>query len=322
MRRCWARPGRRLRSLPAPLVGRVEERRIARALGVDWDLVHAFWPGPARAAASAGLPTVYSLLGMPTPAKALESPPLVRDLGSAARVATVAGALSTPVEDIVRSLMPARWTVLPPGIRSSRFPLAPAPDGPPTLLFSASLSIRYKGLPVVLRAFALVLDERPDAQLVLSGEGSHEWALDGLDPATRARVSARLRTPGTGTLDDADALYSRATVMVLPSADEAFGLSVVESLATGCPVVVADHGGPSEIVGDAGVGSCVAVDDAAMVARAALDWIERAGDPEVRRRCRERAMRYDWLTEIGPLHERLYEAVCAGATDLPTAASR
>ncbi|WP_436793937.1 glycosyltransferase family 4 protein [Actinospongicola halichondriae] len=310
VRRGWKRPGPRARRFPQRLVDVVETRRIRRALGSGWDVVHALWPTASVAAAAAGFPTVYTLLGMPTPATREAEPALLRSLGRGAAAADAAGALSTPVRVIVDELIPAAWTVLPPGVRVDRFPVAPVPAGPPTVLFSASLSTRYKGLHVVLAAFARVLDEIPDAELVLSGAGSPEWAFETLAPDLRERVRAHTRVAGTGTLDEADSLYAEASVMVLPSRDEAFGLSVVEALATGCPVVVADHGGPSEIVGDAPVGSCVPVDDDEAVAQAIVKWIGRADDPSVRSACRARAMDFDWEQSVGPLHDRLYEAIC------------
>lgn len=308
IRRVWARPGGRVRSLPFAVRTRIEERRIAAVLHGPWDVVHALWPAGARAAA-AHYPTVYTLLGMPT----AETDPQHRSyLARGAAAATVTAALSTPAFEEARRLMPGRWTVLPPGIRTARFPQAPPPGGNPKILFSASLSTKHKGLPVVLRAFADILRHRPDVELILSGSGSHLWALDELDTGDRERVVTRLRVAGVGTLDDADSLYAQASVMVLPSRHEAFGLSVVEALSTGCPVVVADDGGPREIIGEAGVGDALPHDDAAGIAKAALTWIDRSARREVRDTCRARACRFDWNESIGPMHEAIYEAARRG----------
>jgi glycosyltransferase involved in cell wall biosynthesis len=59
----------------------------------------------------------------------------------------------------------------------------------------------------------------------------------------------------TGLVDDADlpGLYGGATVAVLPSLEEGFGLPALEAMACGTPVVVADRGALPELVADAGL---------------------------------------------------------------------
>jgi glycosyltransferase involved in cell wall biosynthesis len=48
-------------------------------------------------------------------------------------------------------------------------------------------------------------------------------------------------------------LYANATLFVLPSQDEGFGLPALEAMASGTPVIVSDGGALPEIVGEAGV---------------------------------------------------------------------
>lgn len=56
-------------------------------------------------------------------------------------------------------------------------------------------------------------------------------------------------------------LYANATLFVLPSQDEGFGLPVLEAMASGTPVVVSDGGALPEVVGEAGVVFCVSKSD-------------------------------------------------------------
>jgi glycosyltransferase involved in cell wall biosynthesis len=76
-----------------------------------------------------------------------------------------------------------------------------------------------------------------------------------LDAAlARSRV-ARDAVVLAGHVDDADlgALYAGAECLLHPALDEGFGLTPLESLAAGTPVVAYDVGAVREVVGDAGV---------------------------------------------------------------------
>jgi glycosyltransferase involved in cell wall biosynthesis len=48
-------------------------------------------------------------------------------------------------------------------------------------------------------------------------------------------------------------IYAKATLFVLPSFDEGFGLPALEAMACGVPVIVSDGGALPETVGDAGL---------------------------------------------------------------------
>src|SRR5205085_2455704 len=105
-------------------------------------------------------------------------------------------------------------------------------------------------LPLLVAAMDRILDKRPDVRLVLAGPGDPTPALElGSD---RVREATDVR--GVGEVEDVAALYASAWVTALPSMREAFGLVLVESLASGTPVVaIANSGGPVEIVRD-GIG--------------------------------------------------------------------
>lgn len=306
----------RLRQLRPLRVGRLTTDDVFGLSALAWlarhryDVVHALIPTAALAAVTARQPIVYTALGHPT------AETIGRRKGDRAMFrATVRRtgaplALSASAADHIEQLSGRRPRVVPPGLRISEFPLRDEPRvGPPRILFPANASDQRKCLDVMLAAFPAVLDRHPDAELLLGGGGGTRWAFDRLDPAERDRVQRATRDIGAGDLGDVAARYAEATVSVLPSVDEAFGLVLVEALATGTPVVGVASGGPTEIVDDPLIGRLAKPRDPETLADAICAVIELAADPATAGRCNEHARRWDWTQTVGPLHLDVYASV-------------
>ena len=120
----------------------------------------------------------------------------------------------------------------------------------PYLLFVGTLEPR-KNVPLLFEAFALLRRE-VDAQLFIVG--SRGW-LDEPIFAAHARSGVGDAARFLGTLDEEDlaVLYSHASVFVLPSLYEGFGLPVLEAMACGAPVVSSNAGPLPEVAGNAAV---------------------------------------------------------------------
>jgi glycosyltransferase involved in cell wall biosynthesis len=179
------------------------------------------------------------------------------------------------------------------------------------VLFSADLSQRQKGLDVLLAATVRLLDRMPDVRVQLSGPGDPSWALEPLGP-DRRRVADAIDYLGLGDLDDIPGRYRSARVTVLPSTHEAFGLALVESLATGTPVVCSAAGGMPEIVDSEHVGRVVPYGDDAALADAVEAVVDLAGRPATPARCVDHARQWGWVESVGPAHESLYRDVAGG----------
>jgi phosphatidylinositol alpha-mannosyltransferase len=221
------------------------------------------------------------------------------------RQVRVPAALSHSAADGVEALYGRRPLVLPPGVRTADFATRSAPPpGPPVLLFNAFAGDPRKRLDLLLEAMPAVLEQLPDARLQLGGGGDASTALDRLEPGVRRAVEPVVDDLGAGELADVPDRYRGATVSVLPSVDEAFGLVLVESLACGTPVVCSRSGGMPEIVTD-DVGRVAPPDDRAALAAAIVAAVDLARDPRSPARCADRAGHWDWDV-VGPLHELAY----------------
>ncbi len=276
-----------------------------------YDVVHAMVPAAALAARAARTPVVFTFIGHPTREQYLELGRFDRLLyRSASRAATATTALSSASVASVQNLFGRAPEVLAPGVRLDRFPERSAPHaGPPRLLFSAAPNDRRKHLDTLLAAMPAVLDEHPDARLLVSGEGDPSWALDAVAPDAVQRVSAALDLLGPGSPDEIPHRYRSVTLTVLPALNEAFGLALVESLASGTPVVSTADGGMTDIVTRAEVGRTFAPGDPSGLAAALVEVIALARRPATLAACADHARSWGWIEAIGPQHERLYEKI-------------
>ncbi len=109
----------------------------------------------------------------------------------------------------------------------------------------------HKRLDLLLGAWKTLSKDYPDLRLVIAGE------LDVFMQQSQlvARSSQLERVEFVGKVSDEDLaeLYSKATAFVFPSEFEGFGLSPLEALQAGCPVISSDAGPMPEVLGKNGV---------------------------------------------------------------------
>lgn len=106
--------------------------------------------------------------------------------------------------------------------------------------------VQEKGIHLLIEAIPKILHYYSGVKFIIAGHGPAEDYLK--NKAMDLSVANRIYF--TGYIDDEtrDFLYREAAVAVFPSLYEPFGMVVLEAMAAGTPVVVADVGGLSEIV--------------------------------------------------------------------------
>jgi glycosyltransferase involved in cell wall biosynthesis len=131
-----------------------------------------------------------------------------------------------------------------------------------------------KRLDLLAKAFATVSQRRPRARLVIAGpdEGGYRQRVEPLF----APVADATRWLGAVDAETAGALFSASRTLVQCSDSESFGMSVVEALAAGLPVVVTDRT-PWSQVSSLGVG-CSVEHEPSAIARGILQILEHPAE--------------------------------------------
>jgi glycosyltransferase involved in cell wall biosynthesis len=160
---------------------------------------------------------------------------------------------------------PDRCAVVPHGVSTAAFHERAAPgEGRrlrrrygverPFVLFVGAIVPR-KDVLTLCRAFELLHRDHPELELVLAGNKARRWASDyeRIEAWLSDRPAVRARVRWLDYVRDGDlpALYRRSSVVALTSLTEGFGMTVLEGLATGRPVVASRAGALPEIGGDA-----------------------------------------------------------------------
>jgi glycogen(starch) synthase len=196
-----------------------------------------------------------------------------------------------------------RIFVVPGGVDSSRYAVRESrhearerfdlPHDRP-LVVSVRRLIRRVGLEGLVDAIAEVRRRVPEALLLIAGRGPLEQQL-------RMRIASRqledhVRMLGFVADEDLPLLYRACDVSIVPSvALEGFGLSAIESLAAGTPVLVTPVGGLPEVVGALDCSLVLPDSSATSLADALSRALSTPGGLPSPERCARYAReRFDW----------------------------
>lgn len=191
------------------------------------------------------------------------------------------------------------------GVDPERYAVVQPPGGAPTISWIGRID-PLKDLETLVEAFALVIDEMPEARLRLFGPvpvGNESYA------AKIASLVAERNLDGSvsfeGRLEDPRIAYRAGHVVALSSISEGLPYTLIEAMMSGCATVSTDVGGVSEVVGEAG--KLVPAKDPRAFADACLDLL---GNPLLRTRmalaARSRALELFTIGQFVKTYDRLY----------------
>ncbi len=173
-----------------------------------------------------------------------------------------------------------RFRIVPNGINTDFFyPLAGIKRADNQLLVTNSADTPLKGLRYLLEAAAAIRKGR-EIRVVVVGEPKRNGAIERLvrelDLGHAVTFTGRI---GNGEFAR---LYAEATIAIVPSLYEGFGMPAGEAMACGVPVISTSGGALPEVVGDAGV--LVPPADSEALRRAIVALLD---DPQRQRRLAE-----------------------------------
>ncbi len=167
----------------------------------------------------------------------------------------------------------------------------------PTVLFVGGLEPR-KGLEYLVRALERVADVVPDVRLVAVAKtgfrGTDQWQSY---KSLAEHLKILERIDYHESVDESTLLqfYSDCDLLVLPSKTEGWGLSLMEAMVCGKPVVASRAGGIPELVRDGLDGILVDTGDVRWLAEAIVNLLK---NPDLCKRMgasgRERAVQFSW----------------------------
>ena len=220
---------------------------------------------------------------------------------------------------------PERIRTVYNGVDPGLFPYAGPEPETPTLSWAGRID-PIKDLETLIRAFALVRAELPDARLRLFGAApaggeAYRERLDRL----AAELGVGAAVVFEGRIDTVRHAYAAGNVVLLSSISEGFPFSLIEAMACGRATVSTDVGGVGEAVGDTGL--VVPPREPEAMARATLGLLR---DPARRqalgRAARERVLDQFTLERTVGTFRNLYQALVdrpdgsCGAAALPALA--
>ena len=180
----------------------------------------------------------------------------------------------------------------------------------PTFLANRNFEAHYN-VALVLRAFARIQQEIPEATLVVAGDGPQRPALEALTQQLGLR---QVTFVGKVRPEDMPRLYAAADIYLNGSDIDNMPLSLIESFASGVPVVTTDAGGIPVMVDHGRTGMLVARGDASALADAALLLLrdDRLAGRLITEGRREVEQRYTWEA-VGRQWDSLDRALASGA---------
>ncbi len=182
-----------------------------------------------------------------------------------------------------------------------------APNGEKIIMHASNFR-KVKRVGDVVDVFARILKKLP-AKLILIGDGPEHTEI-------QQQVREMNLTDGVlflGEQDDLEPLFGCADLFLLPSEQESFGLTALEAMAYGVPVIASDVGGLPEVIIHGETGYLCPVGDTVSMSRSAMTLLNHPSDHDrFSRAAMKRAAEAFNADQIIPQYESYYREIMNG----------
>ncbi len=206
-------------------------------------------------------------------------------------------AVSEVARDSVSKYFPGDYRIIPNGIDTNRFhpnveyhpELEPYS---PKILFVGRFEPR-KGLKFLLQAFPMIIEEFPEAKLVVVGRGFLERYYRRY---VEEHIKGSVIFAGHASPEDLPRYYKSCDIYCSPATGaESFGIVLLEAMATGKPIVASDIPGYKKVMEDGKEGLFFRVRDPVSLADKITTLLkDKERMIEMGCKGREKALKYDW----------------------------
>lgn len=176
-----------------------------------------------------------------------------------------------------------------------------------------------KGVDIAIKALAnLNSEEKSRFSLDIVGEGPAEYVEKLQSLARSLEISELLRFVGPKDREALMKLYQEYDILLFPSVcSEAFGMTVIEAMARGVPVIASERGGPTEIITHMEDGLLVEPENPSAFAQGVRLLCNRPG---LRKRMGEKAIakvrsKFTLERNVAQVEELLHRVICSSACE-------
>jgi N-acetyl-alpha-D-glucosaminyl L-malate synthase BshA len=187
-----------------------------------------------------------------------------------------------------------------------------APNGEKLLVHTSNFR-EVKRVKDAIRALKVILDRGLKAKLLLIGDGPDRGECQAL----ARELGIWQQTRFLGKQSELASVLSASDVFLIPSGNESFGLSALEAMACGVPVLSSDVGGLPELNVDGETGFVVPVGDIEAIAGRTIELLtDRTLHARMAKAAYRRATGEFAKERIVPMYEAIYERVLQGSNEV------
>lgn len=171
------------------------------------------------------------------------------------------------------------------------------------------------GLDLMVKAFQAVAAKNPKVQLLIAGKGEQKSELQEL--ITKLELNQQVRLHGFVPDEELASFYAASDLTIMPSLDlEGFGLSTIESLGCGTPVLGSSSGANPEVITNLSKELIFRSGDIKDLSNKILEILSNKSKLPSREECRTYSIQNFSWSNASQIVEKCFENIIEGDTCL------